>query len=103
MKELSTLTHCIVTRDGAEIWIDEERYRNVQQVLLSGNSKFLMIDDSMIAMNDIVAVLNNDMMDERWHAKRGDWQCKYGYWHKKFEECTYESCPAYQEKFPRYC
>ena len=87
-KELSVNLRCVVMRSGFFLWMEEEKAEKLKGVLMQGNkSAFIEIDGRVINVVDIIGIFGSDEMDDYFRLKQGQWKCKYGEWHKRFEEC----------------
>lgn len=87
MNELSKNLKCICLRNGVELWIESER---LEKLNLENAGRFLKIDEEIINTADIVGIFTAQTMEEKTRRKNGDWQCKWGYWHIRKEECGHE-------------
>src|SRR3990167_2346938 len=90
MNELAKNLMCICMRNGVQIWIEQERTVQLQNILerLSG-SKFILFENQTINTADIVGIFTAENMRELTMRKNGKWQCDVaGTWHEKKEECT---------------
>lgn len=95
-QQLTKNLKCIQMRNGAEVWLEEERVQNLidNLMLLSGN-KFIKVNDEIINTADIVGVFSAQTMEEITRRKNGQWKCDYGYYHSKYEECAHNDLSKY--------
>jgi hypothetical protein len=89
-QEITKPQKCIVMRNGAEIWINEDKVNQIEEIL--GNlkeSKFIFLDGRTFNTADITNILLPEDMTDITRRKNGMWKCKYGHWHEKFEQCSH--------------
>jgi hypothetical protein len=90
MTELTDRVYCVLLRSGVEIWVNDERGKNVKGVLSNGGDvKFLEINDEFVSVSAIEGIFTAESMKTKERTKRGDWQCGFGYWHIKGQECAH--------------
>ena len=88
-QDLAKKQKCILMRSGIEIWIDEEKADAIESILLNlKESKFIIIEGRTFNTADISNILFPIDMEEQAHRKNGEFKCKYGNWHAKFEQCA---------------
>lgn len=95
--EVSVNLHCIVIRQGAQIWIEEsklarfdEAYKRAKQ-----DGGLIFFDEERFSPSDVVGVFSARRIDEMTRRKNGQWQCeKQGTWHDRFEKCDCTSKEA---------
>ncbi len=76
-------------RNGAEIWIDSNRVKLLQDNLVNLKSHvFINYDDRTINTADITGIFCAKDMDDIKRRKNGQWQCENGNWHDKFKKCN---------------
>jgi len=78
-------------------WINEKQKELLEQALLSGK-KFIKVDEFFFNSSDISFILPASEIDREDKVKKGEWQCKYGYWHSKGEECGHGIQEFYNNK-----
>lgn len=87
--ELSKIQMCVLLRNGMQIWVEKEKADKLQNILQGiDNSKFIKYENITINTADITGVFEAKDLDNYTKIKKGQWQCKKGYWHSKEEECT---------------
>ncbi len=80
--------HCILTRAGVQIWIDEEQSIKIGQVLdLITEHKFITIGGRRINTADLSGVFLPEDIENMNRMKNGQWQCMQGTWHDKNQKC----------------
>ena len=70
---------------GFQIWLNNEEATIVQNSMDAG-AKYVDIEGRRIPLTDC-ALLKGEDNDKLEKVKKGAWQCEYGYWHSKNEEC----------------
>lgn len=91
--ELAKNQYCILMRNGVEIWIDEDQKSKVQQILSlpkEQQPRFLNVTGLVRNVADMTGLFTTFELEDATRRKKGQWQCKYGVWHDKYEKC--ESC-----------
>jgi len=85
--EITKNLMCISMRNGIEIWLEEDRIKDLKSSLLMGKeSKFVMIDNEMINTADIVGIFDAVTMQDVTRRKNGQWKDTKGGWHNKGEQ-----------------
>ncbi len=85
---------CICLRNGAEIWVEEERINAlIDNLMVLQDNKFIKIGEEVVNTADIIGILSAKTMEEITRRKNGQWKCQYGYWHAKQEECAHHLMP----------
>lgn len=88
MQEIDT-RKAIVLRNGIVKWVAPERADSLAEALASENPpKFVMIDETTVAIHEIQSVLTRSAYDDLTKVKQGMYQCSYRTWHAKREECS---------------
>jgi hypothetical protein len=91
--ELSDKTHVLVTRLG-DFWVKLERGNAIMGIKQNDPQATIEMDGSFIAANNIDGLLTAVQYNELQIKRRGGWQCKYGYWHEKFNQCAHHMLGA---------
>jgi len=91
--ELALNMRCVILNGGIEKWITEHQAKLIQDAVES-NQKFIQLGDEMLSTYSIVGIFTPATLEERSRRKNGEWQCKYGYWHDRGNEC------GHAEKLP---
>lgn len=89
MNELSKNLMCISIRNGVELWVEAERVQILQRMLetMVGH-KFINFDNQSINTADVVGIFSAETMEDMKRGKNGQWRCRTGTWHDKYEKCT---------------
>ncbi|MDD4411782.1 MAG: hypothetical protein PHO58_04730 [Bacilli bacterium] len=89
-QEITKPQKCIVMRNGAEIWIDEDKANELEIILANlKESKFIFSDGRTFNTADISNILLPEDMEDITRRKNGQWKCKYGHWHERGEQCSH--------------
>ena len=87
-KEISKELVCLITMNKSEIWIEKDKLPSIMSLILENSNNFIEINGGFVRASQIVEVKTVEQMEEVTRRKNGEWKCKYGTWHKKFEECN---------------
>ena len=96
MKELTKNLMCIKMRSGIEIWVEKEKAQKLIDLLGTTQTKFVEIDDEIINSVDVLGVFTPKTMEELTRRKNGEWQCKWGYWHCRNENCAHDDLKRFK-------
>ena len=100
-KEITKKLMCIQIRSGIEIWVEDEKIAKLKAILAQNTgSKFIDFENQLINTADIVGVFDAKTMDEVVRRKNGQWRCKRGNWHDRFEKCSCDMVPSKFEEEP---
>lgn len=91
--ELTDKTHVLVTRLG-DFWVKHERGLKIMGIKQQDPQASFELDGSFISANAIDGLLTAEQYNELQIKRRGGWQCKYGYWHEKFNQCAHHMLGA---------
>jgi len=88
-QEITNKTKCLLTREGIEIWIDENQAEKISELILTAkNNKLIEIDGETISIGSISGIYSGQIIENLRRKKQGDWECEYCHrWHKRGEEC----------------
>jgi len=82
--------------NGAEIWLEEDRIKNILLLLHPADKSipppaFLNISGSLneIRTAHIVGIFDAATMEATTRRKNGDWYCKGGEWHNRGDKCSH--------------
>ncbi len=90
--ELTKNLHCIVMRNGVQIWAEEDRVRKLMAVFGQPNApQFIEYDGRFLNKADLVGVFSARDMEETTRRKNGEWKCDWGFWHNKGTGCNCSS------------
>lgn|SRR3990167_1698833 len=92
MNELSKNLYCVLMRNGIEMWIEHDRVRPFQDLLIgSKDHRFVHFDDQTINLADVTGVFSAVAMEEMTRRKNGQWKCRRDVWHDRKQECECRS------------
>lgn len=90
---LSKSLHCICMSNGVEIWLEEDRIKNILVLLHPKDEDvpppaFLNITGSLneIRTAHIVGIFDAATMEASTRRKNGEWMCKGLQWHQRGEK-----------------
>ena len=90
---------CLLIRTGIEIWIDEDRSQQLENVLTNNTKTVIKFEGRIINSVDIVGIFLPEDLDIYKRQKRGEWQCKKGNWHTRNEhECNCQREREYDDR-----
>ena len=84
--EIANKQKVLVTRDGIEIWLDEEKWKKIEYAIDNQIGQFYEIDGRRLSKADIRIFLPEDI-ENRNRRRNGQWICKYSKWHERNEKC----------------
>ena len=89
-QQLTKRLLCISMRNNVEIWVEEDRAKNLVETLERSTShKFIRVDSELLNSADVVGVFTAQTMSDATRRKNGMWQCSQGNWHDKGErDCS---------------
>jgi len=94
-QELSKELMCILMRSGVEIWMEKEKLDIITNQL-EGTKRFINVDGNIINSVDISGIFKVEEMEDNKRRKNGQWKCKEGTWHDRFEKCDCKiNIPSY--------
>jgi len=86
--EIAKKQKCLRLRSGIEIWLDEEKWIRLEEVLSSlAVKKFIDIEGRIINTADIEGIYKPEDLEELNRRKNGQWKCDYNIWHHRNETC----------------
>lgn len=85
-KEVTERTHCVIAKGIGRFWVTKDQADRIESALDAENT-LVRIEGDVIRAKDINAVVSGNRIEELDREKRGEWQCKYGYWHERYQSC----------------
>lgn len=97
-KQISKRLMCIFIRGGLEIWAEEDKIKNLQQILrtVGKESKFIELEGETINTADITGIFYAKTMEDLTRRKNGMWKCRWNYWHNRGEQCACDDLEKYK-------
>lgn len=80
---------CILIRGGMEIWVEAEKLETLKAMIKA--KELIQIGKNVINPVDISGIFEAKEMEDRNRRKNGQYQCQYGFWHEKFDQCGHRS------------
>lgn len=90
MNEITDKTYCIITNYGNKLYITEEQYRQIYNNFDKLES-IKIKNQGIINKKYVVMIAKASEIIEEDKKRQGMWKCRYGYWHKKGEECGHNN------------
>jgi hypothetical protein len=99
-KEITTKNKCLLTREGIEIWVDENQAEKISQLISTAKeNKLIEIEGETISVNSISGIYSAEKIYELRKKKQGMWQCeKCGRWHNRYDICSCGELEKYEKK-----
>jgi hypothetical protein len=97
MNELSKDLKCVLMRSGIEIWLENEKAKDLQIILNSPKSVFVEIDGETINSADVSGIFTAERMEDLTRRKNGQWRCSFGFWHERFDQCAHAELLKYNK------
>jgi len=99
MTNLTNPEMCLVMRNGIEIWVDQKKGESLGASWGNDKTNIIQIAGCFINPVDLMGIFTPQALDEHHRMKRGEWRCKYGFWHSKAEtECNCTPPPKPEPK-----
>lgn len=94
--DLTDKTYCLVTHRTGRYYVNQKR-RDALVAIVNSEAPPLMveIDGNHVATIDIAGIVTADQLYELDRVKRGDWQCRFGYWHERNQSCAHNHMPKH--------
>lgn len=90
-KELSTKRFVCVLKDGSKFFLDDKEAESIRNSI-KGGADYLEIGESLISRYDFSRLVGSENYEEAERIKRGEWKCRYGFWHSFGEQCGHSAC-----------
>jgi len=87
MKQLTDKTWFIYYK-GFQIWLSEKEVKLIKSLMASGQ-KMVEISGRVFPLQDI-ALLKGEDNTRLEKTKKGEWQCEWGKWHQRSEQCGHD-------------
>lgn len=97
-RELTNKTYCIVLRTKSQTMITKEQ-ADILTTALVGDEvpKFIQLDNKLLNTSDIVEICPAQEIKDMERKKQGDYQCQYGLWHPRGQECAHGYLERYEK------
>ena len=87
-KELTDKTWGLQTRSFGVVWLTEQEAANAQAAYKAG-AEYLEFSDMLISKGDIAGFARGERLNNVERKRQGDFECKFGYWHKRGDGCAH--------------
>lgn len=99
MKEISDKTHVLQTRSTGRYYLNQQQADAISGMLSQEQPQdFIRVDGHLLASNDITGIVSGDQIAALDHTKKGDFKCKYEYWHARGETCAHAEAEAMRKR-----
>ena len=78
---------CIVTRSGAELWIDDANVPVLEQAIERGD-RFVRVSSDLVNVAEIVGIYSPETMLAIVRHRNGQWRCESRTWHDRGKACA---------------
>lgn len=95
--ELTKNLHCVLLKNGIEIWMDVDRVENLKHLMEV--SAYVELDGSVVSTKEISGIYTPEHMDSYEKTKSGMFKCSKGNWHDKGQKCDCKRIIGYNKRF----
>lgn len=88
-RSLQKAQHCVLLKNGIELWIDNEKLTALDEALQNSDTQFISINGQRINRYQIDGVFDPLHIEELIRRKNGEYRCVAGHWHGKGKECRH--------------
>jgi hypothetical protein len=94
MAQISKNLMCICMRNGAQLWVEQERIAKLQRQLQQSTGHVFVAlpsagdTEEVINSADIVGIFSAQTMAELNNRKNGKWQYSFSQWHPRGNDCN---------------
>lgn len=88
MNEITDKTKVLLYR-GGKYYLNDTQATTIQEAIKQGGS-YIEIEGDLIMINSVIGVISTSKYIEQEKIKRGEWQCKYGEWHERNQQCGHD-------------
>lgn len=75
----------LLLRAGNSIPLDDKQAEKIVSQI--GKGSLIHIVGQYIQAFEVVGIVDNWFLDETERSRRGQWKCKFGYWHRRWDKC----------------
>lgn len=86
MNTITDKTYCLITKHRIQIWVNKATRDSIIKMMKAGGDKTVLVNDNAISL-DGLAIYTAETMANNDKVKRGEWKCKYNYWHERNQQC----------------
>lgn len=88
MNQLTDKTKCLLTREGVEIWINDDQEQKIFNITQDGKNRLIEVDGEKMMTSQISGIYSAQKIQELRRKKQGWWQCELCHrWHPREEQC----------------
>ena len=90
MSNLAVKTWVLLLRQGVRLYITEEQADAVKKAKAANRPVHLISEGGIaeIEPSEVRVVLPACALEKSDRMQQGEWQCKHGSWHNKYERCS---------------
>jgi hypothetical protein len=76
-----------------EIWLNDKEAQGVEDVITGKDigehevPMFIDVNDELISTREISGIFTSKTMKTKERKRQGDWECSFGFWHTRGQEC----------------
>jgi len=86
MNKLTDKKFVLCLDNNEKLYLTEEQANRVKEAVLR-DSEFILIARELIRKRSIKYIISAQQVEKAERVKRGEWMCKYGFWHQRGEQC----------------
>jgi len=86
MNSITDKTYCLITKHRIKIWINKDERDKILAMMSNSSQKTIIVNDNAI-QTDGICIYTSDTMSNNDKINRGEWKCKYDYWHERNQQC----------------
>ena len=93
-KSISDKNYIILMSGDIRIWLNEKEFKMAESLIENGKV-FLNLDGRLINTKSILYAGPRNEIEIADRIKRGNYQCSYGFWHNRGQECGHGDAAKY--------
>jgi len=87
-QEITTKTKCLLTKQGIEIWIDNNQAEKISELINKAEVKIIEIEGQTISVWSIEGMFDAEYVYRQRKVKAGMCECEFcKRWYPRFKEC----------------
>ena len=87
-KEIANKQKVLLTYDGIELWLNEEKWKKLEYALDNQIGNFYEIEGRRVAKSNITGIWFPIDIEDLKRRKNGQWKCGFSVWHNRGEHCN---------------
>jgi len=85
-KAITDKTYVLCLDNNEKIYLTKEQAMKVKEAILN-DLDFILLASNLIRKRAIKYIIKACEVERAERIKRGEWMCKYGFWHQRGEQC----------------